>query len=127
MASLNGIPLKEGLEVEIYSKSQESWRLGHIESIRPSTTYEILYTVVYQDGWYKQVELKEVHLFLRLPPKKQSDGPDEEQKLQDGSKYITEKLQLPLKKETVYESLRMLLKEARNIDIHGMRSIKIIM
>lgn len=74
--------------------------------------------------WSKSIYAKHYQLFLRLPKKKQqSDGRDEEKKLQDSSKQIADIL--PLQKETVYESLRKLLKEARNIDIHRMLSIAV--
>ena len=126
MATLNGIPVQVGLEVEIYSKSQEKWFLGSItDSYHHHKNNRLMYHVVYSEGgWSKTVYEKDVHLFMRLPPKKQSDGKDEEQKLQNHSTQIAN--DLPLKKETVYESLRTLLKEARNIDIHGMRSMVII-
>ena len=120
MATLNGVRLKEGLAVEIYSRSQEKWTLGRITRINYSETFKTtMYSVKYDDnGWYKSLLEREVHLLLRLPPKKQqSDGQDEEKKLQDFCTQISDKL--PLKKETVYKSLRTLLKEARNIDVHG--------
>ena len=116
---VGGIPLKEGLEVEIYSKSREKWIRGHISSIGPGYV-----GLRYNDEFSKAIAAKDVHLFLRLPPKKQSDGQDEEKKLQDFSQQISDKL--PLKKETVYESLSTLLKDARNIDIHGMLSMESI-
>ena len=119
MATLNGVQLKAGLQVEVYSKSREKWSLGLIKVVGYSPQYKSrMYQVTYGE-WQKVLLEREVHLQLRLPKKNQkSDAEDEEKKLQNHSTQIAN--DLPLKKENVYQSLRKLLKEARNIDIHGM-------
>lgn len=125
MATLDGVPLEKGLELEIYDQSQEKWIPGRITRIYDSySDGERMYDVECVDiGGRKTIREKDVHSLMRHPPKSQTIDYDEE-KLQNLSKETAFCLSLP--EQTVFESFQSLSKHYLNIDALRMFPTKII-